>query len=261
MSVEKYGPWAVIAGGSEGIAECFARRLANAGLNLVLIARKPEPLEKLADDLRTKNGIQVRPLQLDLTDSNLLDRVREITDDIEVGLLIYNAGNPSGLGRFTERTLEQATWPIRLCAVGLTILTHHFGLKMAKRGRGGLLFTGSLAGFMGMANVVTYCGAKAFVHIFTEALWTEMTPLGVDVLCYSVGLTETPSKQRSKVVVAPGTFTANPDDVAGHALDELAKGNGPIKVPPQEEERMQQLFWLPRRRLVEIEGNYTKVKK
>jgi short-subunit dehydrogenase len=259
--IEKYGPWAVVAGGSEGIAEHFARRLASSGFNLVLIARKPEPLEKLASDSRARNGIQVRPLQLDLTRPDLLDRVRESTDDVEVGLLIFNAGSTSGLSQFVDKTLDQALWPIRLSALCLTTLTHHFGLKMAKRGRGGLLFVGSLGGWMGMSNISTYCGAKAFVHVFTEALWTEMTPLGVDVLCYSVGLTETPSKQRSATVVPPGAFIADPDDVAKQALEDLTNGNGPIQVPEQERERVQTMFWLPRRKLLEIQGGYVKVKK
>jgi short-subunit dehydrogenase len=255
----------VIAGGSEGIAACLARRLAKAGLNLVLIARTPEPLENLASEVRGM-GVQVRPLATDLTQSDILERVREVTDDVDVGLLVFNAGNPTGvragsLGPFIEKTLDKAIWPIKLSAISLTTLSHHFAIKMAPRRRGGLLFIGSIGGFFGTANVSTYCGAKAFVHVFTEALWTEMRAHDIDVLCYSVGLTETPSKQRSMVAIPPGVISADPDDIARQSLYDLSNDKGPIQVPPHEYPRVQQLFWLPRRKLAELEGNSVKIRK
>lgn len=76
-----YGPWAVIAGGSEGIGACIAAELAQAGINLVLIARKTGPLEEVASDLRGRTGVEVRTLGLDLTDAAMLERIREATDD------------------------------------------------------------------------------------------------------------------------------------------------------------------------------------
>jgi short-subunit dehydrogenase len=253
ISLKKYGPWAVIAGASEGIGSSMAARLAREGFNLVLIARKPEPLEEVAKEIRSAYKVQVRPLPLDLTAPDLLDQVRKVTDDVEVGLLCYNAGNPKVLTRFVDKTLEEATWPIRLCAISLTVLTHHFGLKMAKRGRGGLIFTSSLGGFAGMPYITTYCGAKGFVQIFTESLWAEMRPLGVDVLCYSVGLTETPSMRRNLTGgPPPGAFIADPDDIAKAAFEDLQHDRGPIRFPPQEAERVQQLMWLPRRALLEM---------
>jgi short-subunit dehydrogenase len=253
-SLRKYGPWAVIAGGSEGVGRNYANRLARAGINLVLIARKPEPLEQSAQALRAATGVEVRTLSTDLTAPDLLDRVRPVTDDIEVGLLIYNAGGPIAMGPFITQTFEGAMYPLWLCAVNLTALTHHFVIPMAERRRGGLLYTGSGAGFAGVMNISTYCGAKGYVHMLTESLWAELRPLGIDVLCYSLGLTETPSKIRQMGVAPPGVFSADPDVVAHQALVDLVNGNGPIQVPPQEFERMQQLYWLPRRKLLEMEA-------
>jgi short-subunit dehydrogenase len=92
LSSQKYGPWAVIAGGSEGIGACIAHLLAQSGINLVLIARKVEPLEALAASIRARTSAEVRVLALDLTNTAMLDRIREATDDVEVGLLVYNAG-------------------------------------------------------------------------------------------------------------------------------------------------------------------------
>ena len=91
MDIEKYGPWALIVGGSEGIGAAFARVLAAKNLNIVLVARKPEPLEELAEDLR-ETGVEVRTVSADLSKTDVLDKVRTATDDVDVGFLIYNAG-------------------------------------------------------------------------------------------------------------------------------------------------------------------------
>src|SRR5690242_3738898 len=91
VDLGRYGPWAVVAGGSGGLGACCADRLAAQGCNLVLIGRKVEPLDAAADRARDA-GVDVRALSLDLTAGDATDRVRQVTDDVDVGLLIYNAG-------------------------------------------------------------------------------------------------------------------------------------------------------------------------
>ena len=91
MDIEKYGPWALIVGGSEGIGAAFARALAAKNFNIVLVARKPEPLEELADELRD-TGVEARTVSADLGTTDVLDKVRAATDDVDVGFLIYNVG-------------------------------------------------------------------------------------------------------------------------------------------------------------------------
>jgi short-subunit dehydrogenase len=217
------------------------------------LARNPTPLDEFASELRAAHNVKVSTLALDLTHPDLLEHVRGATDEVDVGLLIYNAGNSAGRGAFVERSLEHAIWPINLCAVSLVTLAHHFGAKMVPRGRGGLLFTGSLTGYEAYPNVASYCGAKAFIHTFTEALWAEVKNTGVQVLCYSVGLTDTPNMRRSNVVVPPGTFLSDPEIVAQSALADLAGGKGPIRVPPQKAGRMQRVFASMQQRFREME--------
>src|SRR5439155_26860295 len=101
MDLAKYGPWALIIGASEGVGAAFARKLAADGFKLVLVARKPEPLEELAAELRA-DGAEVRALSADLSQSGVLDKVRSVTDDITIGLLVYNAGANSVRGNFVE---------------------------------------------------------------------------------------------------------------------------------------------------------------
>ncbi len=99
--LKKYGPWALITGGSEGVGAEAARQLAADGFKLVLVARKPEPLEALKAELEAK-GAEVRIKSVDLSAPDALDQVRSVTDDIEIGLMFYNAGANSMRGDFVE---------------------------------------------------------------------------------------------------------------------------------------------------------------
>lgn len=245
---ERYGPWAVIAGGSEGIGSCIASELAHAGINIVLIARKVEPLEEVAADLRARNGVEVRTLSVDLTDDAMLDRVREATDDIEVGMLVYNAGASHVTGPFINWALDDVVKVLRLNTLGQAMLAWHFGKKMAARGRGGIVLMGSLAGNAGSPSVIPYAGAKAFSQIFSEGLWWEMKQHGVDVLHLVVGSTDTPAMAGLGIVNRNNTADM-PEDVARYALANLR--NGPVAVVPSMQERFQQLATTDRRSATE----------
>ncbi len=129
----RYGPWAVIVGGSEGVGASFARQLADAGLNLVLVARKPAPLGATADEARAR-GVRVRTVALDIVAADALRRIREATDDVEVGLLIFNAGANSYGHEFVTGDLERARGVIDLNITARLAVTHHFGARMKERG-------------------------------------------------------------------------------------------------------------------------------
>src|SRR5260370_9653971 len=86
MFGKQYGPWAVIAGGSEGVGAAFARKVAAHGINLLLLARKPQPLVELSKTITRESQVEVRAAPLDLTVPDVLERVRALTDGLEVGL-------------------------------------------------------------------------------------------------------------------------------------------------------------------------------
>ena len=253
MDAQKYGPWAVIAGGSEGIGPCLAERLAQAGINSVLIARKTGPLDETAADISARFGVEVRTLSLDLTDEAMLDRVREVTDDIEVGLLVYNAGASIKTGFLIDWQLEDVLQVIKLNVVGQTVLAHHFGKKMAKRGRGGIILMGSLAGVAGSPTVTTYSGAKAYSQIFSEGLWWELKQHGVDVLHVVVGSTDTPAMARLGIVYNDGEAVES-DAVARLSLANIA--NGPVFVMPEMLEGFHQLTTADRRAVTEGNASF-----
>lgn len=248
IDAERYGPWAVIAGGSEGIGACLAADFAEAGLNLVLVARKTEPLEAVAADLRARTGVQVRTLSLDLTDEAMLERLRSATDDLEVGMVVYNAGASHRTGPFLDWALEDALKVVRLNTLGPMVLAHHFGKRMAARGKGAIVIMGSLAGNAGSPSVIPYAGAKAFEQVFSEGLWWELKQHGVDVLHVVVGSTVTPAMARLGIVQRQNAAD-DPQDVARHALANLTFG--PVTVVPSMQARFDELATSDRRKATE----------
>ena len=220
MDLQKYGPWALIIGGSEGVGASFARKLAAHGFKLVLAARKPGPLEELAGELRAA-GAEVRILPLDLTEPEALERARAVTDNIEVGLLVYNAGVVGTHGDYVRQNPALHRSLVAINVTGQLDFSRHFGGQMCERGRGGMIFVGSSASLIGSPNLTVYCAVKAFSRIFCEGLWYECQNHGVDVLHMAIGFTATPSMERIGVDTS---LAGSPDDVAQEGLDNIAKG-------------------------------------
>lgn len=228
VSPADYGPWAVIAGGSEGVGAAFADQLAAAGFNLVLLARKPGPLTTTADACRG-HGVQVRTLAVDLVEPDAITRIAEATADVEVGLLIYNAGANTCSQEFLDGELADFQRVLALNVGTQLSLVHHFGRGMRQRRRGGILLVGSMAGYLGSARHSVYGGVKAFGRVFAESLWLELRESGVHVLELVLGVTRTPAMRRVGLnFEVPGLRVAEPGDVAREGLEQLA--HGPVHV-------------------------------
>lgn len=224
IDTNHYGPWAVIAGGSEGVGSAFADSLAQAGINVVLIARKLGPLEETANKVRA-HGVQVRTLSLDLLLPDAVTQIRQVTDDLEIGLLIFNAGANSYGHEFVTSELDKVRGVIDLNITRQLELAQHFGAKMKERGRGGIMLLGSLAGYMGSEQQSIYGAAKAFSRVFAEGLWLELKPFGVHVVELVLGVTRTPAMERAGLRFdLPGLNVAEAEDVAREGLAHLADG-------------------------------------
>lgn len=244
----KYGPWAVIAGGSEGVGASFARQLAGAGINLVLLARKPGPLEETAEEVRGL-GVEVRTLSVDLTDVDAHKRVAEVTEGLEVGLLVFNAGANTYGHEFVTGDLERFGGVIDLNIKAQLELVQLFGAPMKERRRGGILLVGSLAGFMGAAQISIYAAVKAFCRVFAEGLWLEMREHDVDVVEFVLGVTRTPAMARAGLNFdIPGMHVSEPEDVARQALAALTRG--PVQVAAGNEKAVEVRSGTDRHKLV-----------
>jgi uncharacterized protein len=223
----QYGPWALIAGGSEGIGLSFAQQLAAAGVNLLLLARREEPLAAAASQLQDKYSVEVRTHALDLTATELETQITEITRGLEIGLLIYNAGAMHGAALYLDEPLEKIQNLIALNCHGPTLFTHLLGEKMRARGRGGIILLSSMSGLTGGAYVAAYAATKAFDIALAEGLWAELHPHNVHVLGLIAGATDTPAMAASGINFAAGE-AMDPDDVAREGLAQLSQG--PIHI-------------------------------
>jgi hypothetical protein len=187
----KYGPWALITGASRGLGAEFARQCAERGLNVVLIATNEELLKTQADSIKRNYKVEVKTITLDLSRDNFLQEITPVTDSLEIGLLVNNAGI-SKVRPFLHHTVDQLTKQLHVNARAGLVLAHDFGKKMAERRRGGIIFLSSASAMFGSAFCANYAGTKAYNLIVAETLWYELRKYGVDVLGFMAGSTKTP---------------------------------------------------------------------
>lgn len=241
----KYGPWAVIAGGSEDVGAEFAVQLAQSGLNLVLIARKPEALEETAERVRA-HGVEVRTLAQDLLAADAVANITAATADVEVGLLIFNAGANTYGNEFVFGDMDRFRDVMTLNIDRQLELVQVFGKPMAERGHGGIILLGSVTGFVGSGHQSIYAAAKSFTRIFAEGLWWEMRERGVEVLELILGVTRTPAMARAGLDFdLPGLRVSEPVDVVREGLAHLA--DGPVWVVEAEQSGAEARSQFPRR--------------
>jgi len=189
---EKYGNTALVAGASEGMGAAYAFALAARGLNLVLIARRKEPLDATADALSAKHGIEVQTIPCDLASPGALQQIEAAIGDKQIDFLVYNAAL-SYIGPYlaTELSTHQNIASVNMLSP--MALVYHFGGKMVERGKGGVVLMSSIAGLQGAGFLATYAATKAFNKIFAEGLWYEWKSKGVDVIACCAGATATPN--------------------------------------------------------------------
>lgn len=187
---QQYGPWALVTGASSGMGREYVQQLAALGINVVLVARREAELEKLAAALRSRHGTECRILAMDLTDARAPGQLYARCADLDVGLVVCNAGFGSA-GPVSRTDLDTQLRMINLNCSALFALTHFFADKLTARGRGGLILVGSILGFQGAPWMANYAATKAYVIALGEALAEEMRGTGVQVLTVAPGPTET----------------------------------------------------------------------
>jgi short-subunit dehydrogenase len=177
---------ALITGASSGIGDQFARQLAGRGYDLILLARRKDRLEQLAEQVPTTAHV----IECDLASeaAELPDRVANL--GVDVDLLVNNAG--FGLrGHFLELDAEREAEMVRVNCEAVVRLTHAFVPGMVERGRGGVITVASTAGMQPLPYETTYAASKAFAISFMEALSMELRATGVRALVVNPGPVKT----------------------------------------------------------------------
>jgi short-subunit dehydrogenase len=251
IQIASYGPWAVVTGASSGIGRAFAEHLAAAGLDLVLAARSTDRLETLGKALSHRHGSAYRVVTVDLSRPDAASAIVEATADLDVGLLVSNAGGGHP-GRLLDQPLDDLHRRFTLNATTHLDLVHAFGRRFVARGRGGILLVSALGAIHGLPNMAHESAAKAYVLNLGEALHHELASAGVDVTVLLPGNVDTPiidafGLDRSSLPVRPQS--------AGSAVQESVAAflkRRPMHIPGRRMRMMTRL--LPRSLSVRMNG-------
>jgi hypothetical protein len=214
---QKYGRTALVAGASEGIGAAFATYLAAEGMDLVLIARRPQPLKELGDRLVEKYKVSVICIPCDLSDINAMQQMEEAINGKEINLLVYNAAM-SYIGPFIKNSPENHSRMARVNMLTPLNMIYVFGEKMLAIKRGAIILMTSLAGLQGSGFLTVYAASKAFNRVLAESLWFEWKNSGVDIIACCAGATATPGYNN--------TFPEKTGFITPRVLD-------PVEVPDE----------------------------
>ena len=206
----KFGPWAIIAGASSGFGKEFAQQLAADGLNLVLVARRHILIEELGQSLAKEFGIKYRTIAIDLADKNCVPKIADETKDLDIGLLIANAGGGT-IGKFLSFDEEEIKSTLQLSVMTYASLTHHFGRRLEKRGKGGILLMGAMGASHGIPYLMKDSAPRAYIETLGKGLHYELEAQGIHVTVLLPGTTQTPAldkllKTKRFLPMKPGTL-------------------------------------------------------
>lgn len=223
---ERYGAWGLIAGASEGLGAAFARALSKRGVNLILVARREEPLEALAKELRESHGTDVRCHEGDLASREFLDKLAQECAGLDLGVVVCNAAQ-SPIGDFITRDIEDLNRVVDVNVRAPLLLLRGLLPGMVERGRGAVILMSSMTGHLGTPRIAGYAASKAFLRVLGEGLWYELKGKNIDVIAASCGAVRTPGYATAAGKEAPGTLSA--DRVVKKVLWTL--GGGPVVMP------------------------------
>lgn len=257
--INKYGTLALVAGASEGIGAAFSRYLAEAGMDLILIARKKEPLEEFAASLSKQYNIKATTLSCDLSEDGSVKHITTALHDKKIDMLIYNAAQ-SFIGPFESDTGEHMN---RIAVTNMVTplkLVKIFGEEMLKNGKGSIILMSSLAGFQGSGYLSSYAATKAFNRVLAESLWYEWKDKGVDVIACCAGATST--KNYLETNPAKASFLAprvtTPDEVVKECFKHLGKKPSFTSGAGNKLAGFFMQRILPRKRAIRIMGDNTR---
>lgn len=222
---KKYGPWALVTGGAQGMGEAFARAIAAHGLNLILLDREDLLLKQTASAISAEFNCETIPLTVDLAEPGFMDEIHASCSELEVGLLIACAAS-GHVGPFVDTPIEDMIASVRINIDAPLLLSHHYCKAMQARGRGGIILFASSAAYQGSPFVANYAATKAYNLSLGEALWFELGEHGVDVLAISPGATNTPGMRSAHPTLKAGVKLPGillPEETAAAALAALGK--------------------------------------
>jgi len=229
LDAHRFGPWALVTGASSGIGRAFARQLAATGLNLVLTSRRADLLAELGRELAGRHGVDPRSVPIDLAVPAAPSELADATADLDVGLLVSNAGDML-LGELTGHDPVDLLRETQLNATAHLALIRSFAPRLVRRGSGGILLVSSMAGLQGVSHIANYAATKAYILTLGEGVHQELAPHGVHVTVLVPGATDTAMVARFGAKDTPmGRLLMPAEDCAREGLEAL-RANRAVRI-------------------------------
>ncbi|XP_075219917.1 inactive hydroxysteroid dehydrogenase-like protein 1 [Lycorma delicatula] len=224
---EKFGSWAVVTGSTDGIGKAYAKELAKRGLNIVLISRSQEKLEKVANEILIEYQVKIKVITADFSKGQeIFHKIAEELRDIPIGILVNNVGKQYTYPMYLSEVPEPELWDIININVGATTAMTRFVLpQMVERRKGAIVNVSSSAEFQPLPLMTVYAASKVYMKSFTDALRVEYQSQGLTIQNLSPLFVNTKMNAFSHRLQESTLFVPDAETYAQNAVNTLGEVN------------------------------------
>ncbi|KAG6803641.1 inactive hydroxysteroid dehydrogenase-like protein 1 isoform X1 [Apis mellifera caucasica] len=222
----KFGEWAVVTGSTDGIGKAYAKELATRKINLVLISRSLEKLEKTRNEIMQENPtVEIKIIVADFSKGKeIFEKLAEQLKDIPIGILVNNVGMQYSHPMYLEEVPEDDLWDIININIGATTLMTRIVIgQMQKRGKGAIVNVSSASGFIPLPLMTVYSATKVYIISFTEALRAEYSKFGLTIQHLSPFFVNTKMNAFSNWLQVSNILVPSATTYAKNAVNTLGK--------------------------------------
>lgn len=223
----RYGQWAVVTGGTDGIGKQYARQLAKRGLNIILISRSLDKLKDTAQELEFDFRVRTQIIQADLSEGrHIYPEIARQLDGKEIGILINNAGvmydSPSLFLDVPEKKLVES---VNINMMAVMMMTYLVLPQMVERKKGLIVNISSISSFYPLPLMAIYSASKVFVDWFSMALDYEYRDKGITVQSLIPSYISTKLVRFSNFLSTPSIIVPNAETFVKSSLQTIGVSN------------------------------------
>ncbi|XP_069823988.1 inactive hydroxysteroid dehydrogenase-like protein 1 [Dendropsophus ebraccatus] len=224
-TILQYGEWAVVTGGSDGIGKAYAEELASHGVNIILLGRSTEKLQNVSTYISTTYGVKTRFIVADLNKvSEVCPSVKEALRDVDVGILVNNAGVfPEYPGCHTEVPEEKSLEIINVNIAAAVMMVYVVLPGMLQRKRGAIINVASLSCYIPTPRLAVYAASKTFLDSFTRALQYEYASQGIFIQSLTPCFVATKLVNYAEILRKKSLFVPLPKEFAHSAVRTIGR--------------------------------------
>ena len=189
---EKYGEWGVILGATEGVGKAFCEKIADGGMNVVMVGRREQKLNELGESIKEQYGVDCKVVRADFSEDDAAETVFAATDGLDMGFMSYVACLHS-FGKIQDIPWEKHQAMINVNVITFMKCFYHYMQIFTAQDRGAVINVSSMTAISSSPWNSQYGAGKAYNLKMTEAVAGECENTNVDVLAITLGTTLTPS--------------------------------------------------------------------